>query len=176
MSETSVVAILASVGIFLAGSVTADASALASAVQQGTPEALENFVYQFPDSTLAPDALWLAAEASYDKPSASATSSENPDLTCSLNISRTSDGKATVTWTMTGASKAFIEPLGYKKGSSIPQKGSKSISVDGYTMVTLIAQDAKGNTVKCTVVLGTGDPSRAAPSVGTGGPTALSVT
>lgn len=176
MSETSVIAILASVGIFLAGSVTADASALASAVQQGTPEALENFVYQFPDSTLAPDALWLAAEASYDKPSANATSSENPDLTCSLNISRTSDGKATVTWTMTGATKASIEPLGYKKGSAIPQKGSKSISVDGYTMVTLIAQDAKGNSVKCTVVLGSGNPTSVSPTVGgTGGPT-VSVT
>ncbi|MEP7240389.1 MAG: hypothetical protein ABI697_05850 [Devosia sp.] len=151
MSDTSVIAILASVGILLAGAVTADAAALASAVQQGTPTALENFVRANPASALAPDALWLAADLSTDRLDSSATSSENPALTCKLSM--THDGKsATVDWTIAGATKVSIVPLGFKKDSKIPLKGSKSIDFDGYLLVTLIAEDAEGHQVKCSVI------------------------
>lgn len=157
MSDTSVIAILASVGIVLAGTVTADAAALAGAIAKEDPRALQEFARQFPESQLAPDALWLAAEVTYDRPSDSARSDENPDLACSLTIARQSNGKALVTWEISGAVSANLTPLGFKKGSAIPGTGSKEIDYDGYLRVSLSVEDADGNTVKCSVVLNTRD-------------------
>lgn len=62
MSKSSVLAVLASAGIFLAGSVGADAAALAQAIQVGTPDAIDGFIAANPDSKLAPDAMVLAAD------------------------------------------------------------------------------------------------------------------
>jgi hypothetical protein len=153
MSDTSVIAILASVGIILAGTVTADAAALAGAVQKGDPFALEQFVKQYPESQLAPDALWLAAEVTKDKTEDSAVSSENPNLRCELTISRQSEGKALVTWQMSGAVSASLKALGFKKGVAIPTRGSKEVDFDGYVRIHLTAKDAAGNEVKCSVIL-----------------------
>ncbi len=108
---------------------------------------------QYPESPLAPDALWLAAEVTFDKRSDSATSTANPALSCKLDIVRTSDGKARVTWEMTGAVAASLHPLGFKKGAAVPAKGSKEIDFDGYIRVTLKVKDAAGNDVDCAVVL-----------------------
>lgn len=154
MSDTSVIAILASVGILLAGTVTADAAALAAAIQQGDPVALEQFVRQHPESQWAPDALLLVADITNDRPTDSARSSVNPDLACSLTITRSTEGKATVTWQMSGAASAVLTPLGFKKGAPIPLTGSKEIDYDGkYLRAVLIVKDIDGNEVKCSVVL-----------------------
>lgn len=153
MSDTSVIAILASVGIVLAGTVTADAAALASAIQKGDPLALHQFVTQYPESELAPDALWLAAEVVNDRPTDSAQSAANPGLTCKLDIARTAEGKAVVSWEMTGATAASLHPVGFKKGEAIPAKGSKEIDDDGQVLVTLTVKDAAGNTIECSVML-----------------------
>ncbi|RYE08107.1 MAG: hypothetical protein EOP22_14985 [Hyphomicrobiales bacterium] len=153
MSDTSVIAILASVGIILAGTVTADAAALAGAVQRGDPLALEQFVQQYPESQLAPDALWLAAEVSKDRTEDSAQSDENPALTCGLTIARLTEGRALVTWEMTGATSAALKSLGFKKGVAIPAQGSKEVDFDGYLRIFLTARDAAGNEVKCSVIL-----------------------
>lgn len=153
MSDTSVLAILASVGIFLAGTVTADAAALASAIQQGDPSALEDFVVQYPDSSLAPDALWLAAEVTNDKLTDSQVSSGNPELACTLTIRKLDNGTAEVSWTMSGAKTATLTPLGFKKGQPVPKKGTKTIPHGKYLRVGLIAEDGNGNKVECSVVL-----------------------
>ena len=157
MSDTSVIAILASVGIILAGTVTADAAALAGAIQRDDPLALEQFVSQYPESLLAPDALWLAAETTHDRPIDSVQSTENPDLKCALTIVRQQDGKALVTWEMSGATSAVLRPLGFKKGSAIPTAGSKVIDFDSYLRVGLTAMDAAGNEIKCAVILNSSD-------------------
>ncbi len=170
MSETSVLAILASVGIFIAGSVTADAAALAVAVQEQTPSALENFVYQYPESSLAPDALWLAAEISHDKLSDTAKSTENENLSCTVTIARQGGGKAVVTWTITGAAKALLDPLGFKKGSHIPMTGTKTIDAGDYTRVDITAIDKDGHVIKCNVVLSSRDGVSASGSTGFGTP------
>jgi hypothetical protein len=153
MSDTSVIAILASVGIILAGTVTTDAAALAGAVQRGDPLALQDFVRQYPESPLAPDALWLAAEVVNDRPTDSAQSTDNPNLTCKLTIVRSSEGKALVTWEMTGATSASLQPLSFKKGTPIPAQGSKEIDLDGFLRVSLEVRDGAGNSVECSVIL-----------------------
>lgn len=157
MSDTSVIAILASVGIVLAGTVTAEATALAVAVQAGDPLALEHFVRQYPESPLAPEALWLAAEVSHDRTSDSAKSTANPDLSCTLTIARQTDGKALVTWQMSGASSASLQPLGFRKGAVIPVGGSKLVDFDDYLRVRLTARDAAGNEIECAVILNSRD-------------------
>jgi hypothetical protein len=48
----------------------------------------------------------------------------------------------------------LLEPLGYKKGSSVPLKGSKTVDFDGsYLRVQLTAKDGDGHPVSCWVVL-----------------------
>ncbi len=154
MSDTSVIAILASVGIVLAGTVSADATALALAVQQDEPSALIGFVQQYPESRLAPDALLLASEVSNDKTDDSATSTENPAFSCKLSIRR--DGnKASVTWAIAGASSISLHPLGFRKGQAIPTKGEQTVDFDNYIRVSLVAKDSAGHELKCSVLLNT---------------------
>lgn len=60
MSKTSVLAILATVGIVFSGQLTPDAVAFAKAVQSGDELLLNRFVKQYPDSRFAKDAMKLA--------------------------------------------------------------------------------------------------------------------
>lgn len=153
MSDTSIVAILASVGILLTGTVTADAAALASAVQAGTPDQLVGFVRQNPESDYAPDALLVAARLSAGRLESTATSTENPDLMCRLTIERVGD-KAVVRWSSTGASAIGLHPLGFPAGSAIPAAGEKTIPAVDFKRIIMTAVDAQGNKVKCIVFLG----------------------
>ena len=154
MSETSVLAILASVGIVLAGTVTADASVLAQAVQRGEPSALLDFVKQYPESKLAPDALLLAADVTKDRLEDSKVSDVNPALSCKLSIKRSGD-KAIVTWEIAGAVGVQLTPLGFKKGSPVPLKGEKTVKADDFLRVGLTVRDAAGNELQCSVILNT---------------------
>jgi len=60
MSKTSILAILASVGVIFTGQVTADTVAFAKAVQSGDELVLMRFAKQYPDSAHRDDALRLA--------------------------------------------------------------------------------------------------------------------
>ena len=60
MTRTSILAILAGVGVIFSGVVTGDSVAFARAVQSGEPDALNRFAKQFPDSEYRDDAVRLA--------------------------------------------------------------------------------------------------------------------
>lgn len=61
MTRTSILAILAGVGVIFSGVVTGDSVAFARAVQSGEPDALNRFAKQFPDSEYRDDAVRLAS-------------------------------------------------------------------------------------------------------------------
>jgi hypothetical protein len=61
MSRTSILAILAGVGVIYSGQVTTDSVAFARAVQSGESELLTRFAKQFPDSEYRDDAIRLAS-------------------------------------------------------------------------------------------------------------------
>jgi hypothetical protein len=61
MSRTSVLAILAGVGVIFSGVVTTDSVAFARAVQSGESDLLTRFAKQYPDSEYRDDALRLAS-------------------------------------------------------------------------------------------------------------------
>ncbi len=88
----------------------------------------------------------------------SQTSADNSKLSCQVSI--TDQGKsAVVTWTITGAISASIEPLSFKDGK-VPLKGSQSVDTNGVLHVFLVAKDANGHTVRCHAGLGgTADPA-----------------
>ena len=62
MSKTSILAILASVGVIFTGQVTADAVTFAKAVLSGDELVLKRFAKQNPDSPFAGDAIRVAEE------------------------------------------------------------------------------------------------------------------
>lgn len=157
MSETSIVAILASVGIVLAGTAGADAAVLASAVQSGLPDELVAFVAEHPESRLAPEALLLASQISLGRPEDAATSRVNPDLYCKLRITRTTEGKALVSWESTGASALGLVPLGIAAGTEMPASGQQEIEGGDFAQVTMTAMDAAGNRIRCWVALSGND-------------------
>jgi hypothetical protein len=157
MSETSIIAILASVGILVAGTASADAAALADAVQRGTPDKLVEFAKSFPDSRLAPDALYLAAELSMGRPDDSATSSVNSALSCSLTITRGADGKSTVRWATTGAAGIGLYPYG--SGGGLGASGELDVSAGDFARVDMVVADEAGNKIRCWVSLGGSSPN-----------------
>jgi hypothetical protein len=61
MSRTSILAILAGVGVIFSGQITTDSVAFARAVQSGESELLTRFAKQFPDSEYRDDAIRLAS-------------------------------------------------------------------------------------------------------------------
>ena len=61
MSRTSILAIMAGVGVIFSGVVTTDSVAFARAIQSGEPELLNRFAKQFPDSEYRDDAIRLAS-------------------------------------------------------------------------------------------------------------------
>ena len=75
------------------------------------------------------------------------TSTDNSKLSCTLDVV-VQGGKITVTWTITGATKASIDPLTFKGG--VPLKGSQTIDGSGPIVVFLVAQDGQGHSVRCT--------------------------
>ncbi|MEQ1519490.1 MAG: hypothetical protein ABL931_23695, partial [Usitatibacteraceae bacterium] len=62
MSKTSIIAILASVGVIFTGQVTQDVIAFAKAVQSGDEFVLKRFAQQNPDSPFVGDAIRVADE------------------------------------------------------------------------------------------------------------------
>ena len=62
MSKSSVLAILAAVGIVYLGPVGSDAQALARAIQGGDPASLEQFILEHSASALRADAIILLAD------------------------------------------------------------------------------------------------------------------
>ena len=154
MSDTSIIALLASVGILLTGTITADAAALASAVKAGTPDELVGFVRANPESEYAPDALLMAARLSEGRLESTAASAANPELTCKLTIQRVGDDKAVVRWSSTGAAAIGLHPLGFAAGSAVPAAGEKTIPAVDFQHITMTLMDKQGNKVKCTVFLG----------------------
>lgn len=105
---------------------------------------------------------WAAMAGTTD----SQTSSDNSKLTCSLSVAD-QNSKATVTWTITGATSVRIEPLSFT--GNIPMSGSQTIDSDGVVHIVLIAKDADGHTVRCHAGIG-GSTDFAHGSVGTGSP------
>lgn len=61
MSKSSVLSILAAAGIIYAGPLSADAMALARAIQSGAPAQIERFISEYPESALRTDAIILAS-------------------------------------------------------------------------------------------------------------------
>jgi hypothetical protein len=61
MSRTSILAIMAGVGVIFSGVATTDSVAFARAVQSGEPELLTRFAKSFPDSEYRDDAIRLAS-------------------------------------------------------------------------------------------------------------------
>jgi hypothetical protein len=152
MSETSVIAILAAVGIILTGTVSADAKAFALAIQNTEQDALVQFVREYPESQFAPDALLLAAIDNVGRLHDSAVSEDNDALTCELWIDRVDDNYAIVRWSIRGAETVSIYPLGID--GTAPADGEKKVSLDSQLRVLLRAHDAAGNEVSCWVSLG----------------------
>ena len=65
MSKSSIVAILASVGLTLLGPMTSDAQAFARAILSGDDAQLLRFAQQNPDSVYKNDAIRLACETNW---------------------------------------------------------------------------------------------------------------
>jgi hypothetical protein len=151
MSDTSIVAILASVGIMLTGTVTADAAALASAIQLGKPADLVGFVAENPDSEYAPDALLVASQILLGRLDDEDASTVNPSLTCRLSIAIGADGRAIVSWTSTGAIGMGISPLKFPEG--IPASGERVLSAAEFLRFDMTVKDAAGNSAQCWVAL-----------------------
>ncbi len=106
-------------------------------------------MFKFPAAAIA--AVLLAAGLTVSPASAatsdSHTSTDNSKLSCKLDVS-VSGGKVTVSWTITGATKASIDPLTFKGG--VPLKGTQTIDASGGLTIMLVAQDAQGHTVRCS--------------------------
>lgn len=153
MSETSVIAILASVGILLSGTVSADAAALASAVKVGLPDNLVEFVKEFPESKLAPDALLLASQLSLGKAEDNKVSSSDPRLTCNMRVARSADGKAVVSWETTGAAAMGLSPYGFPEDVGPSPSGQLTFDADDFTRFAMTVMDAAGNRLVCWVSL-----------------------
>ncbi len=151
MSDTSVFAILASVGIILGGTVTADASALASAVNQGTPHHLVEFVREHPESQYAPDAIMLAAILSQSRLEDYAVSAANPDLTCRIVLEVIDEETAILKWKVTDAVALGLFPANLLSGRPMASEGERPVSLAETKLITLIAKDAAGNSVRCAV-------------------------
>ena len=98
----------------------------------------------------------------------SQTSTDDSKLACTLDVSIV-NGKAVVTWTITGASQASIDPLTFK-GGAVPLKGTQTIDLTSSVRVFLIAKDAAGHTVPCTADGGK-IPANSSPNAGGNGPT-----
>ena len=152
MSDSSVIAITAAVGILLTGTVTADAKAFASAVQQPDRSGLVEFARSNPESQFAPDALLLAALDKVGRQQDKAVSEANEALTCQLWIDRVDDRTAKVRWSIKGAVSASIIPLNI--GGNVPATGEKIVQFDNRIRVYLVARDAEGNETSCWVSLG----------------------
>ena len=144
------------VGILVSGTVTADASALAQAVQRTDRSALLEFVRAHPESKFAPDALLLAAIDNVGRLHSSDTSDKNASLSCELWIERIDDGSAKVRWVIKGAKSASIYPLGIS--GEMPTSGEKTVALDDILRVLLTAHDKVGNEVSCWVSLGSTPP------------------
>lgn len=74
------------------------------------------------------------------------TSTANPKLTCTVSVT-IQGGKAVVTWTITGASSASIDPLTFT--GKVPLKGTQTVDYSGNIIVLLVAKDADGHSVRC---------------------------
>jgi hypothetical protein len=84
------------------------------------------------------------------------TSGKNGKLSCQLTLTE-QDGMVLVSWTITGATSASIDPVSL--GGKVPLKGSKAIDKSNPTIVLLVAKDADGNAVHCHAgVGGTANP------------------
>lgn len=151
MSDTSVFAILASVGIMLGGTVTSDAAALAAAVNQGTITPLVEFVRQHPDSQYTPDAILLAAVLSSSRLEDYAVSDENPDLTCRIVLEVVDDETGILRWQVTDAVAIGLFPANLLAGQPLASQGERPVSLAETSLITLIAKDAAGNSVRCAV-------------------------
>lgn len=156
----------------MTGTVTAEAAALAAAVQTGEPDALIGFVREYPDSRLAPDALMLVAASEEGRLDDTAASQTNPNLKCHLQLEPMADGRAVLKWTVTGASALGIHPVGFNN-AKLAAAGEKIIEVGRYTRITLVARDAAGTQITCWVAIGSnthnsvpggGNPSTLAPA------------
>lgn len=151
MSDTSIFAILSSVGIMLVGTVTSDAAALAAAVNQGTVAPLVDFVRQHPDSHYAPDAILLAAILSQSRLEDYQVSDANPDLTCRIVLEVIDDETAILKWQVTDAVAIGLFPANLLAGQPLASQGERPVSLAETSLITLIAKDAAGNSVRCAV-------------------------
>ena len=77
----------------------------------------------------------------------SQTSADNPKLSCTLSVEQ-QNGKALVTWTITGATSASIDPLSFPSGK-VPLSGSQTTDFGGVIHVFLVITDADGHRVRC---------------------------
>ncbi len=80
------------------------------------------------------------------------TSAKNGKLSCDITLTE-QDGKILVSWTITGATSASIDPLTFD-GGKVPLKGSQAVDKSANLHVSLIAKDADGNTVRCHAGMG----------------------
>lgn len=152
MSDSSVIAIMAAVGILLTGTVTADAKAFASAIQQPDRNGLIEFARSNPDSQFAPDALLLAAVDKVGRQQDKGVSEANGNLTCQLWIDRIDAKTAKVRWSIKGAVSASIIPLGIE--GAVPATGEETVQFDSRVRIYMTARDANGNETSCWVSLG----------------------
>lgn len=151
MSDTSIFAILASVGIMIGGTVTAEAAALAAAVNQGHVAPLVDFVRQHPESRYTPDAILLAAVLSSSRLEDYAVSDANPDLTCRIVLEVIDDETGILKWEVTDAVAIGLFPTNLLAGQPMGSRGERPVSLADIKLVTLIARDAAGNSVRCAV-------------------------
>ncbi len=86
--------------------------------------------------TAALFAVGLAVSAGTPALADTHTSTDNSKLTCTLNVT-VQGGKTIVTWTITGATKASIDPLTFKDG--VPLKGTQTLDSNSPMHVFLVA-------------------------------------
>jgi hypothetical protein len=149
MSNASIVAILAALGIIVTGAITPDARAFAAAVRSTDSAALVRFARSYPESQFAPDALLVAAQDAKGREYDKAVSSVNGNLTCELWIERVEGGEAKVRWSISGASEAGLMPLNSK--GTLPASGERTVKLEGLARVFLKVRDSSGNEASCWV-------------------------
>jgi hypothetical protein len=109
--------------------------------------------------------LISATAPAFAAASDSQTSSANSGLSCTVSVSL-QGGKAVVTWTITGATSASIDPLTFD--GKVPLKGTQTVDYSGNIIVLLTAKDADGHAVHCRAGAGAAPTEPATGTTGFG--------
>jgi hypothetical protein len=110
-----------------------------------------DFVRQHPDSEYTPDAIMLAAILSQSRLEDYAISDANPDLTCRIVLEVIDDETAILKWQVTDAVAIGLFPANLLSGQPMGSRGERPVSLADTKLITLIAKDAAGNSVRCAV-------------------------